>query len=116
MTLSPLLITALLSGAPASAAHPGHGSKVLTGTVKAAAEGAITIEFQDVATMQLRRVRILVNEETKLRLGKEPIESPESMIGADATAVVDYEDGPTGEVIYLATEVRFRTPKKKHKD
>jgi hypothetical protein len=113
LTLAPVLIAALLSAASASAAHPGHGSDVLTGTLMSAAEDAITIEFRDLATTQLRRVRILVNEDTKYRVGKEPIDAPKSMIGAHAAAIVDYEESPTGEVIYRATEVRFRKPKKK---
>jgi len=111
-----MMTAALLAAAPGAAAHPGHGLEALTGTLKAVAEDAITLEFRDTATMQLRRVKILVNEETKFRVGKDPIDSPETMIGTQATVVVDYEEGPTGEVIYRATEIRFKKPKKKDKD
>lgn len=113
MTLAALTIAALLSAPSVATSHPGHGSKLLTGTLKTVAKDAITIEFLDPATTQLRRVRILVDEDTKYRIGKEPIEEPESMVGLHAAAAVDYEEGPTGKVIYRAREVRFRKPKKK---
>lgn len=114
MTLVPLTIAALLSAVPVAGAHPGHGSKVLTGTLKAVAKDAITIEIRDLATLQTRSVRILVDEETKYRVGKEPVEALGSMIGAYTVAVVDYEDGQRGEVIYRATDVRITKPKNKN--
>lgn len=116
MTLVPLMIAALLSAPPVAGAHPGHGSKVLTGTLKAVAKDAITLEIRDLATLQIRSVRIPVDDETKYRVGKEPIEAPGSMIGSDTAAVVDYEDGPGGEVIYRAIEVRITKPKNKKKN
>ena len=113
MTFSPLIMAAaLLAAAPLAVAHPGHSS-LLTGTLKSVAEDAITLEFRDNATLQLRRVKILVNEETKLRVGKEPIDSLETMIGTHAAVVVNHEEGPRGQVTYHAREIRFDKPKNK---
>lgn len=100
---------ALLAAASVAAAHPGHNS-LMMGTLKAVAEESITLEFRDPATLQLRRVKIVVNADTKLRVGKEPIESIDTMIGAHVAVSVNHEEGPNGEY-YLATEVRFDKPK-----
>ena len=110
--LRAIMAAALLAAAPFAAAHPGHDS-VKTGTLKLVADDAITLEFRDTATLQLRRVKILVNEETKLRVGKEPIDSLETMIGTYAAVAVSHEEGLRGEVIYTAIEIRFEKPKKK---
>lgn len=107
---------ALLACVTVATAHPGHGSDLFVGTLKAATDETITIEFRDMTAMQLRRVNILLTEDTTFRIGKEPIESLDGMIGAHAAVAVDHEEGPTGEVTYRAREIRFRKPKNKDKD
>lgn len=115
MTFSPIIMAAaLLAAAPVAAAHPDHGS-LLTGTLKEVAEDSITLEFRDTATLQLRRVKILVNEETKLRVVKEPIDSLEGRIGTYAAVAVSHEEDFRGDVTYTAREIRFEKPKNKEK-
>ena len=108
-----LLLAALLSVSSVLLAHPGHGSTVVTGTLTAVAADAVSIDVRDLASLTMRRVRILVNEETKYRLGKEPLDSPRSFIGAQVVAAVNFEEDVKGDNIYLATEIRITPPKKK---
>lgn len=107
---------AALLSAPAPVVHPGHGSDRFVGTLKSVNEDDFTLEFRDLGTMALRRVRILVTEETKFRVGKEPVDSLEPMVGMEAEVAVNYEEGPTGETVYRATEVKFSKSKKDDKD
>lgn len=108
-----ILLAALLVTVPVEGRHPGHGSKVIMGTLKSVTSTAVTLEVRDPATASMRIIQILVDEDTKYRLGKEPVETPASQIGTRAVAVVDYEEGPNGEVVHRATEIRFTKPKNK---
>lgn len=91
-------------------AHPGHGTVALTGELRRVEPDAIFLEIRDVATMQLRTVVILIDEDTKFRLDKERVD-PAAMIGIRAVVGADYEESFDGGMIYRATEVRFSKPK-----
>jgi hypothetical protein len=106
-------VGALALGGSALAAHPGHGSKVVLGTLVEATLDAAVIETRDPATLAVTRVRVTLDRTTRFRIGKETLVSPDAMVGARVIATVDYEDGEDGQVVYTATELRFPRPKAK---
>jgi hypothetical protein len=108
--MSCLLAALLTLGA---AAHPGHGSTVVIGTLLSVTAEVITIETRDVATAAMKTVRIQVTEDTRYREGKTPVTDVTPYLGGRAIVGVDYEDGPTGETIYRALDVRLAKPKPK---
>jgi hypothetical protein len=107
-----LLLTALLSLTPAGA-HPGHGSTLLVGTLLSIASDAVTIEVRDVASLTTKRVRIVVNRDTKYRQGKQRVLLSESYVGSRVEVLAEYEEGPRGDTTYLATEIKLPKPKVK---
>lgn len=104
---------AVALGSGVLVAHPGHGSKVVLGTLAEATRDFVVIETRDPATLAVTRVRVALEPTTKFRIDKEPLASPDAMVGARVIATVDYEDGEDGQVVYTATELRFPRPKKK---
>lgn len=95
----------------AAAAHPGHGSKVIMGTLKEVTRDAIVVEVLDVGGGGMSRVRVLLQERTRYRVDKEPLPSLDGMIGQRAVVAVDWEDDDRGGQTLRATQVRFRRPK-----
>jgi hypothetical protein len=99
--------------APVTArAHPGHGSKVVLGTLKEVARDAIVVEVLDTGAGGITRVRVQLQPETRFRIDKEPLSSLDGMIGQRAIVSVDWEDDDRGGQTLKATEVRFRGMKK----
>lgn len=107
------LLAACLSLSVNAIAHPGHGSKVVLGTLKDATREAIVVEARDAANGSLNRVRILLLPDTRFRIDKEPLPSLDGMVGQRAIVSVDWEDDERGGQTLRATEVRFSRPKKK---
>jgi hypothetical protein len=93
--------------------HPGHGSKVVMGTLKEVSRDAIVVETRDVASATIVKVRILLQPDARFRIDKERLPSLEGMIGQRAIVSVDWEDDDRGGQRLTATEVRFTKPKKK---
>ena len=93
--------------------HPGHGSKVVLGTLKEVTRDAIVVETLDAVTGAVTRVRVLLQEDARFRIDKERIESLDGMVGQRAIVSVDWEDDEQGGQKLTATEVRFTRPKKK---
>ena len=85
VAMAPLADTAAL-------AHPGHGSKVVLGTLKEVTRDAIVIESVDPAVVGTVRVRVRLPAGTRLRIDKEPLASLDGMIGQRAIVTVDWED------------------------
>jgi hypothetical protein len=108
-----LSLASFASSAWLGASHPGHGSTVVMGTLVSVSSTTVTIEVRDLATTSIRTVQVRVNDDTKYRVGKEPVSSPSTYVGTRAVAVVDYEEGPDGQPRYTATEVRLTKPKSK---
>lgn len=106
------VLLALLVAA-AGAVHPGHGSTVVIGTLRTVTPGALMIEVRDVATGTVKQERVQVTDDTKYREGRTSVHDLTPYIGTRAVAAVEYEEGPAGETIYLATEVRLSKPKTK---
>jgi hypothetical protein len=94
-------------------AHPGHGSKVVLGTLKEVTRDAIVVESVDPAAGGTVRVRVRLPAGTRLRIDKEPLASLDGMIGQRAIVAVDWEDDDRGGQVLTATEVRFTRPKKR---
>ena len=94
-------------------AHPGHGSKVVMGTLTEVTRDAIVIETRDAASATITKVRVLLQPDTRARIDKERLQSLDRMIGQRAIVSVDWEDDDRGGQILTATEVRFTRPKKK---
>lgn len=107
----PVVVASLLA-LLAAAAHPGHGSTVVIGTLRAATPSALTIDVRDVGTGVVTATKVLVDADTKYREGKTPVTDVTPYIGTRAVASVDFEDGPSGDTIYRASEVRLTRPKR----
>ena len=112
--LMAVALAALLHAAtPVTArVHPGHGSKVVIGTLKEVLRDAIVIETRDAASATLTRVRVLLQPDARFRIDKERLPSLDGMVGQRAIVSVDWEDDDRGGQILKATEVRFTKPKK----
>lgn len=95
------------------AAHPGHGTMALVGTLVAADADAIILDVRDVASGTVTRMRVEVDARTKLRVRKETITSLTPWLGAPVVATVDYEEGADGRTVYHATKVQVTPPKTK---
>ncbi len=110
-----LVLAALVyAAAPVTALmHPGHGSKVVMGTLKEVSRDAIVIETRDAASATLVKVRILLQPDARFRIDKERLQSLDGMVGQRAIVSVDWEDDDRGGQTLKATEVRFTRPKKK---
>lgn len=93
-------------------AHPGHGSKVVLGTLKEVAPAAIVVESLDAGSGRLTLVRIRLTDDTRFRIDKERLTSLNGMIGQRAIVAVDWEDNERGGQTLTATEVRFTRTKK----
>lgn len=102
---------AALSTAPRAVAgdggHPGHGSKVVLGTLKEVTKDAIVVEVLDPAAGGTSRVRVLLQETTRYRIDKDRLTAIEGQIGQRAIVSVDWEDDDRGGQTLRATEVRF---------
>ena len=96
----------------AALAHPGHGSKVVMGTLKEVSRHAIVIETRDAASATITKVRVLLQPDTRFRIDKERLQSLDGMVGQRAIVSVDWEDDDRGGQTLTATEVRFTKPKK----
>ena len=111
----PIVLAALVCAtAPARAdEHPGHGSKVVLGTLKEWTPDAIVVEVLDPGGGGTTRVRVELQPDTRFRIDKERLTSLDVMIGQRAIVSVDWEDGDRGGQALTATEVRFTRAKKK---
>ncbi len=112
--LATLVAALVWLAAPATAReHPGHGSKVVLGTLKEVTREAIVVEVLDAATGGLSRVRVRLQADTRFRIDKERLTTLDAMIGQRAIVSVDWEDDDRGGQTLTATEVRFTRGKKK---
>jgi hypothetical protein len=111
----PIVLAALVCPtAPARAdEHPGHGSKVVLGTLKDMTPVAIVVEVLDTGGGGTTRVRVQLQPDTRFRIDKERLTSLDGMIGQRAIVSVDWEDDERGGQTLKATEVRFTRAKKK---
>ena len=110
-----IVLAAFTYAAPpaVAGAHPGHGSKVVMGTLKEVSRDAIVIETRDTASATIVRVRVLLQPDARFRIDKERLQSLDGMIGQRAIVSVDWEDDDRGGQVLTATEVRFTRPRKK---
>ena len=117
--LAVVTVTLLLTGLAglalplAAREHPGHGSKVVLGTLKEATSEAIVVVHLDAATGGISRVRVRLQDDTRFRIDKERLTTLDAMIGQRAIVSVDWEDDDRGGQTLTATEVRFTRAKKK---
>lgn len=91
------------------AGHPGHGSKVVLGTLQEVTKDAIVVEV--LAAGGTSRVRVLLLEDTRYRIDKERLAAIDHLIGQRAIVSVDWEDDDRGGQTLRATEVRFTRKK-----
>jgi hypothetical protein len=111
----PFILAALvyLSSPLGAIEHPGHGSKVVLGTLKEVTRDAIIVEVLDTGGGGTARVRVQLEPDTRFRIEKERLTSLDGMIGQRAIVSVDWEDDDRGGETLTATEVRFTRSKKK---
>jgi hypothetical protein len=110
-----ILVLVLASGSTPLPAreHPGHGSKVVLGTLKDVTADAIVVEALNPGGGGTTRVRVLLQPDTRFRIDKERLTSLDGLIGQRAIVSVDWEDDERGGQTLKATEVRFTRPKRK---
>ncbi len=110
-----LVVLALVAAAPLvpAGAHPGHGTMALAGTLAVVHADAVMLDVRDVASGVVKRVRVGIGTDTKLRLKKEMLASLTPWVGASVVATVDYEEGPDGQTVYYATKIQVTPPKTK---
>ena len=114
MRLAGLVAVLIGLAAPLEAReHPGHGSKVVLGTLKQVTADAIVVEALDAAGGGTTRVRVQLQPDTRFRIDKERLTSLDGMIGQRAIVSVDWEDDERGGQTLKATEVRFTRTKRK---
>lgn len=112
--LTTLLLALVCAATPVAAVvHPGHGSKVVMGTLSEVSRDAIVVETRDAASAAITRVRVRLSPDTRFRIDKERLQSLDGMVGQRAIASVDWEEDDRGGQMLTATEVRFTRPKKK---
>jgi hypothetical protein len=104
---------AIVFATMAAAAHPGHGTMAIVGTLLAVEAESISIEARDVGDPTPRRITVGIGPDTKLRVGKETIATLADRLGASVVATVDYEERPDGRTEYYATKVQVNQPRKK---
>lgn len=92
--------------------HPGHGSKVVLGTLVDVKADGIVIEALDPAAGGRTRIPVKLDGKTRFRIDKEPLASLDGMVGQRAVVSVDWEDDDRGGQTLTATEVRFTRKKK----
>ena len=93
--------------------HPGHGSKVVLGTLREVTPSAIVVEILDPGRGGTAKVRVQLQPDTRFRIDKERLLSLDGMIGQRAIVSVDWEDDERGGQTLKATEVRFTRPIRK---
>jgi hypothetical protein len=114
LRLATLVAALVRLAAPATAReHPGHGSKVVLGTLKEVTREAIVVEVLDAGTGGISRVRVRLQDDTRFRIDKERLTTLDAMIGQRAIVSVDWEDDDRGGQTLTATEVRFTRGKRK---
>lgn len=106
-----IAMAVVLAGAVAQA-HPGHGSKVVLGTLREVSAESIVVEVRDTATGGTSRVTVRLEPHTRFRIDKERLASADGMIGQRAIVSVEWEDDDRGGQVLRATEVRFTRPRK----
>ena len=102
-----LLLAALL------AAHPGHGSMALVGTLVSVTETSIRLDVRDVASASTRRMDVKLSPDTKLRVAKATVPTLDVWVGASVVVTVDYEEDVDGRTVYTADKVQITPPKVK---
>jgi hypothetical protein len=95
------------------AAHPGHGSMALVGTLVAAGATSISIEVREVESATTRRMDIRITPDSKFRLGKQSITTLADSLGHPVVVTVDYEEDVDGRTIYTAAKVQVTLLKAK---
>jgi len=108
----PVVVFVLAFACVETGAHPGHGSKVVLGTLKEVTHDAIIVESLDPGGGGTSRVRVLLQADTRFRIDKERLRSLDGMVGQRAIVSVDWEDDERGGQTLTATEVRFHRAKK----
>ena len=103
------LATAVTPGS--AAAHPGHGSKVVMGTLKEVRQDYIVVEAREPGAAEVKSVRIGLDRTARFRIDKERLATLDGMVGQRAIVSVDWEDDDRGQQILKATEVRFTRKK-----
>ncbi len=97
------------------AAHPGHDETVVvTGTVVGFQTSAIEVATFDMTLLQPRTVSIVVDGQTKYRLGRQKIEPSQLELGVRVVVSMKHlnsivEGGPE----FRAMEIRASAPKNK---
>ncbi len=97
----------------AAAVHPGHGSTVLLGTLRTVSSSSIAVDVRDDGSGTIRTEQLLVDSQTKYRVGKDPVSDPSPYVGSRVTVAADYDTDVAGRVEYRAVEVVFSPRKAK---
>jgi hypothetical protein len=100
------MLSALLS------AHPGHGEKaLLIGTIVSMQPTRIELEIFDRASASIRRVWVVVDEQTGVRAGKARLALTDLRAGMDVECASETDEGPDGAPLLRAITFRLKPAK-----
>lgn len=107
------VLGALLLVAVPLGAHEGHGEiSILTGTVRSVANDRLEIETFDDTLLQRKNVWMLLDDKTRLLVGKHQVKTIELVFGHRVETAVRSEHARDGSTQWRALQVRLNEPKK----
>jgi hypothetical protein len=109
--LAGVAVIALLATFVPVAAHENHALIVIAGTVAAVETGRLQLDTFDRTTLQRKKLWLLIDAKTRLRIGKERVETLDLRPGHQVDTVAQSEDTPDGSLRYRAIQIRLNQPK-----
>ena len=107
-----VLLGALLICSITAVAHPGHGDPVVfSGTVTAIESNRVQIETMDRASVMMKRVWVIVDEKTVVKVGKERLTAAALRVGQRLDFAGETDLGPNDEPLVRAVTFRLKAAK-----
>lgn len=105
----PAVVAAIVSAVTLVAAHPGHGEVVRhTGRVTAVQDARVELEFFDAAATAIRRMWVVTDGQTVVRVGKARLAVDALRIGQNVEFAGETDEGPDGKPMVRAVTFRVK--------
>jgi hypothetical protein len=103
-------LSVLLAALPAAAlVHPGHGEVVLySGQISAIEIQRVELEVFDKAAMATRRLWVVVDAATVVRVGKAKLPVTDLRVGQKVDFAGETDEGPDGKPLVRAVTFRVK--------
>ena len=93
-----------------ASAHPGHGDPVMvSGTVTAIEAKRVQIETLDRASATIKKVWVVIDDKTVVRVGKARLTATELRIGQNVDCAGETDLGPNDEPLVRAITFRLKS-------